>query len=69
MAKEKTFEQALTEANVVIEKLEKGDLSLEAAMKEYKKGFALLADCQGMLQQAEIDFAKLLADHQVTETE
>lgn len=68
MAKKKqSFEETLHEANTIIEKLEKGELSLEDSMTEYKKGFALLNDCQTMLIDAEQEFAQLLEANKVEE--
>lgn len=58
MSKEKTFETTLAEATAVIEKLEKGEQSLEALIKEHKKGRALINQCFEMLEKAEDEFAK-----------
>lgn len=47
------FEQALSDLDQTVEALERGDLSLEEALKTYEKGVQLVQHCQKSLQEAE----------------
>ncbi len=60
MKKKQTFEEALETAGGIVTELEKGDLSLEEAMKKYKDGSELLAYCQAALTDAELEFSKIV---------
>lgn len=56
MARKKTtpsFEQALTELQDVVERLESGELSLEESLTAFEQGVRLSRDCQNALSQAE----------------
>jgi exodeoxyribonuclease VII small subunit len=50
---EPDFEQALAELEGLIERLETGDLPLEAALKEFERGVTLTRQCQSALREAE----------------
>jgi exodeoxyribonuclease VII small subunit len=52
-AKALDLETALKELETVIEELERGDLSLEAALKRFEHGIALTRHCQESLKAAE----------------
>jgi exodeoxyribonuclease VII small subunit len=47
------FEQALEELEAAVERLERGDLPLEDALKQFERGIALSRGCQTALKQAE----------------
>jgi exodeoxyribonuclease VII small subunit len=47
------FEQALAELEVLVEKMEQGDLSLEESLQSFERGIQLTRSCQQALQQAE----------------
>ncbi len=47
------FEQALAELETLVERLEKGDLPLDEALKLFERGVALTRHCQGSLQVAQ----------------
>jgi exodeoxyribonuclease VII small subunit len=47
------FEQALSELEGLIERLERGDLPLDEALKAFERGVALTRHCQGCLQAAQ----------------
>lgn len=47
------YEQALTELEGLIGKMESGKLSLEDTLGAYKRGAELLKHCQGILDQVE----------------
>ena len=48
-----TFEQALTELQQVLRKLEDGETGLEEALACYEQGVGLLKRCYGQLREAE----------------
>lgn len=47
------FERALAELEHIVEKLERGDLSLDESLKQFERGVQLTRLCQQSLQQAE----------------
>jgi len=47
------FEQALADLEATVEHLERGDLPLEEALKQFERGIALARSCQVALKQAE----------------
>lgn len=51
--KEPDFEQALTELEKLVERLERGDLPLDEALKTFERGVALTRHCQGALKAAQ----------------
>lgn len=50
---EPTFEEALSEVEAIIERIETGQSGLERSIGEYEKGVRLLARCRGLLKAAE----------------
>ena len=56
MARQKkppVFEQSLSDLQVLVERLESGDLSLEESLATFEQGIALNRECQSALQDAE----------------
>lgn len=53
MKEEKTFEDSLKELEKVAQELERGDLSLEDALKNFEKGIKLSKECNKKLENAE----------------
>ncbi len=56
MARQKktpVFEHSLNELQVLVERLESGDLSLEDSLTTFEQGIALTRECQSALQDAE----------------
>lgn len=51
--KNKTFEEQLEELNVIIEKLENGELDLESSIKEYEQAMKIIAKLSGQLSEIE----------------
>ena len=47
------FEQALAELEGLVERLERGDLPLDEALKAFERGVALTRHCQSSLQAAQ----------------
>lgn len=53
MSKALTFEKSIQELERIVAQLEKGDLSLEEALKQFEKGVGLARKCQETLHAAE----------------
>jgi len=49
----KGLEKSLAELEALVQRLEEGELSLEAALKEFEKGVKLTRECQAALKDAE----------------
>jgi exodeoxyribonuclease VII small subunit len=47
------FEQALEDLEATVERLERGELPLEEALKQFERGIGLARSCQVALKQAE----------------
>lgn len=56
------FETALAELAALVERMEKGDLSLDDSLKTFERGIALTRSCQEALQNAELRVRKLTAE-------
>jgi exodeoxyribonuclease VII small subunit len=48
-----TFDQAMTQAEDLLARMESGDMELEDALKAYERGMALLARCKVVLATAQ----------------
>ena len=57
---EKTFEQAITELESIVEELEQGDISLEESINKFEKGMKLSKLCDDKLNQLEQKMKKLV---------
>jgi exodeoxyribonuclease VII small subunit len=55
------FESALDELEALVQKMEKGEQTLDESLAAYERGVALYRQCQGALEQAELR-VKLLGD-------
>ena len=70
MSKEKKFEENLADLEVIVQKLENGDVALEEAIAEFQKGMKLSKELQKTLDQAEKTLVKVMqADGTETEME
>ncbi|PVZ87354.1 exodeoxyribonuclease VII small subunit [Serratia sp. S1B] len=58
-----SFENALSELEGIVARLESGELSLEDALNEFERGVQLARQGQQKLQQAEQRVEILLNDH------
>jgi len=47
------LEKSLADLETLVEELERGDLSLEKAMKKFEEGIKLTRGCQAALKEAE----------------
>lgn len=54
------FEHALGELEVLVQKLESGQLSLDESLQEFKKGVELTRHCQQVLDNAQQTVEQLL---------
>ncbi len=54
------FERSLDELENLVQRLEKGDLSLDESLATFERGIALFRSCQGVLEQAEFKVNRLL---------
>ncbi len=55
------FEQSLDELETLVQRMEKGDLSLDESLAAYERGVGLYRRCQTALEQAELR-VRLLTD-------
>ncbi|KHD45210.1 exodeoxyribonuclease VII small subunit [Streptococcus hongkongensis] len=60
MSTKKTFEENLQELEMIVSKLENGDVPLETAITEFQKGMVLSKDLQKTLQNAEKTLVKVM---------
>ena len=69
--KDMSFELALKELEGIVDRLEKGDVELEASIRIYERGEALKIHCETLLRQAEVKVEKMAlnANGQPTGTE
>ena len=54
MKKELSFEEALKELEEIVVNLEKGDISLDDAIKAYEQGTLLKEQCEKRLREAKL---------------
>ena len=57
--KDLSFEQALKELESIVDRLEKGDVALEASILIYERGEALKTHCDALLRKAEARVEKI----------
>ena len=70
MSKEKKFEENLADLEVIVQKLENGDVALEEAIAEFQNGMKLSKELQASLDKAEKTLVKVMqADGTETEME
>lgn len=58
----KTFEEAISELEEIVEKLEKGELTLEESMTYFEQGIKLSKYCSKMLDEAEKKISVLIEE-------
>ena len=57
-----TFEQAMKELEVIVHKLEEGNVPLEEAITYYKKGIELSAYCNEKLKNVENQLTQIVSE-------
>lgn len=62
MSKELTFEQAMEKLEVIVERLEEGDVPLEEALHIYKQGIELSKICHDKLKVVEEQLTKVITE-------
>lgn len=69
-AKAPDFERALGELEQLVERLERGDLPLDEALKTFERGVALTRQCQEALKsaQAKVEILVSRGDNATIET-
>lgn len=55
------FEKKLSRLEEIVQKMEKGDLTLEESLKLFEEGVKLSRDCQTQLTKAEAQVKKLIS--------
>mgnify|MGYP001287657019 CR=1 FL=1 len=66
--KEITFEEAMEKLEVIVEKLEEGDVPLEEAINIYKEGMELSKLCHDKLKKVETSLTQILTEDGRKET-
>ncbi len=62
MAKEETFEEKLSKLDEIVKKLERGDIPLDDAVKEFNSAMTLAKECDEKLKKAEESLNKLIEE-------
>ena len=57
-----SFEQALAELETIVQRLERGQLDLEASIAAYERGTALRQHCAEKLRQVQLRVEKISVD-------
>jgi exodeoxyribonuclease VII small subunit len=66
---EMSFEEALAELEEIVEKLEKGQLSLDESLGLFEKGIKLVRECNDKLKSARQKVEKLIEENGELRTE
>ncbi|MEM7469433.1 MAG: exodeoxyribonuclease VII small subunit, partial [Pseudomonadota bacterium] len=67
-AKKIDFEANISALQDLVEKMERGDFTLEESVQQFERGMALAKNCQEALRNAELKVSKLMKDAEGTET-
>lgn len=57
-----TFEKSVEQLDLIVEKMESGELSLDESLKLFEKGVKLTRECQKTLADAEAKIEKLMKE-------
>ncbi len=60
------FETSIKKLEVIVEKIEEGDLDLDTSLKSFEEGVALVKECQKIISEAELKVNKLLDSGELT---
>ena len=58
--KKLSFEEALSELEGIVERLERGDIDLEDSISIYERGVVLKAHCEAKLEKAKMKVDKII---------
>ena len=61
-AKKIDFEANIAALQELVEKMERGDFTLEQSVTEFERGMALAKTCQQALREAELKVSKLMTN-------
>lgn len=59
MAKKMSFEESMTRLEQIVRAMERGDVALEESLKLFKEGTALVAGCEKLLDEAQMQIRKI----------
>lgn len=59
MAKKMTFEESIARLEQIVRAMEHGDVALEESLKLFKEGTALVANCEKLLDDAQMQIRKI----------
>lgn len=65
----KNFEAALAELEKLVERMERGDQTLEDSLKDFERGVELTRTCERSLKEAEQRVKKLISRDDIVTTE
>ena len=60
--KEETFEEKLSKLDEIVKKLERGDIPLDDAVKEFNSAMTLAKECDEKLMKAEESLNKIIEE-------
>ncbi len=66
---EMSFEDAIAELESIVDKLEKGQLSLDESLALFEKGIRLVRECNDKLRSAQQKVEKLIEENGELKTE
>lgn len=69
MAEKIDFEKAMAELEQIVEELERGDLTLEEALKKFERGLEIGKQCREILDRAEARVKKVITENEGEVTE
>ena len=58
-----SFEKSLADLEKIVERMEKGDQTLDQTIADFEKGMALSRQCQKSLDEAQLKVEKLVSRH------
>lgn len=58
------FEKAYKELETIVERMERGDQSLESSLSDFERGVSLMKHCHGVLKDAEQKVDILVKDNE-----
>jgi exodeoxyribonuclease VII small subunit len=56
------FEQAVSDLEQIVDRMDSGELALEDMLKEFERGIKLVKDCQAFLKTAQARVEKLIEE-------
>ena len=63
------FEKSLSELEKIVERMEKGEQTLDQTLKDFERGMTLSRSCQKSLEEAQLKVDKLIKKHGEFEVE